>query len=266
MHSWMPALISGASLENAMPNSPEKDAEAVPESPFASFVDRPRVYLEALAGILGDNGAWRPTRAARVAGVVHGHADYWRKTVPGFREAEKRAMQLGAEVLRTAAVDRATEVRESHRFTKDGDTIYHPTKCRCGHEDDDHLRQTGPCSLGGCTCEGFRSAPYVDIVHGDVKLMEKVLAAALPEFAEKSRLEVSVLSRVDVRQLPHEAIGALADGEPIEAIVMRMVAKGLAIPMLPPGGDAPLPVAGEIVVEAPTPSASGGEGGAKTEG
>lgn len=229
-------------------------AEGGPEpSPFAGFADpRARSYLEALAGLLGDrSAAWVPTRAAAVAGIDHGTAAYWRRTRPAFRRAEEEAMRLGAECLRAAAVERATTGFRRRLFDRNGHPLLDTDTCDgCGHARQEHRtdaehRTPGPrvldatpatCGAEGCGCQVWQPAPYTEAVASD-RVLERLLGAALPdEFAAPKRLEVSsALRRLDVAALPHDLLGRIADGEPLELVLAELVGRGLTIPLDPTG-------------------------------
>ena len=216
----------------------------LPPAPAPTMPQAMRAFLAALA-LTGSR-----LKAAAAAGVNVKTAREWRTAHPPFVELEKQAMLDAAERLRDEAIRRGRDGMAEPQYNRDGVPLYHPTDCRCGHDDETHVPDSeGPCAGAGCDCAKFRPAPYFKHTYSD-KLLELLLKAALPdEFAERRQVEIKgLLAKVDVNQLldqlPGDALAALARGEPLGVVLATMTEEALrrafdppdAAPLLLPGG------------------------------
>jgi hypothetical protein len=196
-----------------------------PPQTRTDLLARQRAYLAALCR--------KPLKgqAADAAGVDRSTPRKWRED-PAFREAEEEAMQVGAERYVEEADRRAVEGELEPQYSRDGAPLYHPTRCRCGHEDDEHLRgpdgKPGPCPPdSSCGCEGFRPAPFMKRVVSD-KLLDRLLTSRLrEEFGDQRRIEIrGMLTQVNLTELiprlPQAALSRLMDGEPIDLVLAEL--------------------------------------------
>lgn len=95
---------------------------------------RKRAFLRAFAA----SGQFN--RAAEAAGVHHDtpYSDGWRDDAE-FQAALELARQMAARYAEDAAFQRAIEGATRYFHSKDGDPLMHPTLCRCGHDDEQHV-------------------------------------------------------------------------------------------------------------------------------
>ena len=114
-------------------------------------------------------------KASAQAGVERHSPHHWRKTVPGFTEAEAVAMRMSVEYLRDEARRRAVEgTRLYKHHPKTGEPLAHPELCLCEHGLRSHAGDQHQGACGECDCARFRGAPYYEHSYSD-RLLERLL-------------------------------------------------------------------------------------------